>query len=112
MNNPEPENRWPLFALTVAVTIGILWLVASDANAQERATPDDCVLVVNNVILPVAQGRDNGVSMEYAIDVLMASGLPPTAIVAVIQFIYITYADKPVEEVGNIFLDNCIGEPT
>jgi len=91
---------------TIATAITLV--VATPATAQ--MTEREACLGAQELIGVIGEMRDDGVPPRQTVIGMVSIGVPLDTANMATYFVYEAHGDKPVEEVQEIFLGNCLGE--
>ena len=83
--------------------------VATTAVAGSKQEKD-CTVLANEVIKPLVEQRDYGMSPQQAIQLMMMAGAPPEVAVRIAEYIYILHEGNSPEAVAEEFFKDCVGQ--
>jgi hypothetical protein len=93
-----------------AITTAVVLTFGAPAQAQQQPSAEACHKAAEIVGI-IGEMRENQEDPRHVVMGLIQSGLPPHVANSATFFVYETHGDKPVDEVQEIFLGNCLGDP-
>jgi hypothetical protein len=92
----------------ISATIFSLFLATSASAGSEQVK--DCTLLANEVVKPLTEQRDYGMTPQQAIQLMVMAGAHPEIAVLIAQYVYIIHKESTPEATAEEFFKDCVGQ--
>lgn len=90
---------------TIIFVLSLMLIGSTSAVAEETVCP-----MVSEIAYKVAHMRDDGLTPKDAFDILVMAGMPTDVAEKVVVAIYVALEDESPTEVGEVYLEKCLGD--